>query len=77
MRLELFLCPYDAALSLFLCHIMDNAQQKWIKLLFFFFIAPLQQPGLVVCQIVQLKCGQESSHFSQERNGRNGSHLEY
>ena len=26
---------------------------------------------------VQLKCGQESSHFSQERNGRNGSHLEY
>ena len=25
----------------------------------------------------QLKCGQESSHFSQERNGRNGSHLEY
>jgi hypothetical protein len=56
---------------------MHNAQQKWIKLLFFFFIAPLQQPGLVVCQIVQLKCGQESSHFSQERNGRNGSHLEY
>ena len=26
---------------------------------------------------LQLKCGQESSHFSQERNGRNGSHLEY
>ena len=25
----------------------------------------------------QLKCGQESSHFSQERNGRNGSRLEY
>ena len=26
---------------------------------------------------VQLKCDQESSLFSQERNGRNGSHLEY
>ena len=25
----------------------------------------------------QLKCGQESSHFSQERNGHIGSYLEY
>lgn len=33
--------------------------------------------AIVIHALLQLKCGQESSHFSQERNGRNGSHLEY
>ena len=37
----------------------------------------MEEAAVLLDGLLQLKCGQESSHFSQERNDRNGSHLEY